>query len=850
MKKILSVLFALLCLAASPTMAQVVTTTPAIITRSSKDIVITFQADGGNKGLMGVTSSTPVYAHTGVITSESTSPSDWKHAPAWGDNSAKYKLKYVSANTWQLIIPDIRTYYGITDSNEQVRQLAFVFRTGDKSKEAKTASGGDILVEVFPDNFPSSKTQDYPGSEPKMGPMKNDNGSVTFCLGAPGKSNVLLVGSWNGYDITPSQVMNYQDVNGIRYFWTNLPDIADGKDYIYYYIVDGSTQVADPYGRLILDPWNDGNIPASVFPDMPTYPKAQISNVPVSVYNSAREEYAWNVPTFKGVKQNDLIIYELLLRDFTGTEGKANGEGTVAMAIEKLDYLKDLGVNAIELMPIMEFSGNNSWGYNPNFYFAPDKAYGTPEAYKAFIDGAHERGMAVILDVVFNQSDSQHPWYNMYRQTAHEHFFNGSAPHDYNVFNDWNQDYPLVFRQWCDALDYWLTEYKVDGFRFDLVKGLGDSNSYGTAYDASTNSYASPTSANTDKYNATRVARMKALRDHITLTKPDVYFINENLAGAQEENEMADDGEINWANINEAACEYAMGYLGNAALNRFYAPLDGGRTWGSTVSYAESHDEERVAYKAATYGVTGIKGNTTAATSARNLRLGSLAAQMLLTPGAHMIWQFEELGDKQSTKKNGTNNTDAKIVVWSYLKNETHKGLHDTYADLCGIRSKYAYMFDKETSCRLDLNSDKARYISLASGTSELYLVVNPAVTGTTDVKPYHAKNGEPVDLTGYELLAASYNTIPSVSANGVNLPGGTFAVYGKDLKSGISNIMADTSESTPAIDVINGVITPRGDYGSFAIHSLSGMSLPTKSPLTPGIYIAIIDGHAIKVVI
>lgn len=850
MKKFITAFVAMVCLACMPATAQVVTTTPATLTRSTTGAVITFHADGGNKGLMGVTSATPVYAHTGVITNLSTSASDWQYAPEWGDNDAKYKLTYVSANTWTLNIPDIRSYYGITDPTETVEQLLFVFRTGDNSKEGKTATGGDIVVQLFPDSYPASKAKAYPASEPKMGPVTNADGSVTFCLGAPGKSNVSIVGSWNGYALDPSQSMNYQDVNGLRYFWTTIPALADGKDYIYYYIVDGATQVGDPYGRLILDPWNDASIPAKVFPDMPVYPAKQLSNVPVAVYNSARGKYDWQVSSFSGVKQSDLIIYELLVRDFTGTDFEAKGEGTIASAAEKLDYLQELGVNAIELLPIMEFSGNNSWGYNPNFYFAPDKAYGTPEAYKAFIDGAHERGMAVILDVVFNQSDSQHPWYNMYRQTAPQRFFNGSAPHDYNVFNDWNQDNALVFRQWCDMLDYWLTEYKVDGFRFDLVKGLGNSDSYGIAYNASTNTYASPNQESTDRYNATRVARMKALRDHIVQTKPDVYFINEDLATAQEENEMAADGEINWANINTAACEYAMGYLDKGKLNAFYAPLNQNRTWGSTVSYAESHDEERVAYKMETYGVKELVGNSPSSKiTARCVRLGSLAAQMLLTPGAHMIWQFEELGARESTKNStGGNNTDPKTVLWHYLTNKNYKSIHDTYADLCGIRSKYAYMFDREASCRIDLDSEKGRYISLASGSSELYLVVNPAVSGSADVMPYHAKTGSPVNLDGYELLAVSYKTTPTISANGVNLPAGAFAVYGKDLKSGIGDITADRSQSAPAVDVVNGVITPVGDYTTFAIHSLSGIRLPISAPLAPGIYIVVIDGSVIKV--
>lgn len=82
--------------------AQVVTTSPAIVQTDSKNIVITFHADQGNKGLMGATSSTKVYAHTGVITDKS--DGQWAYAPTWLDNAAKYQLKYIAANTWTLSI--------------------------------------------------------------------------------------------------------------------------------------------------------------------------------------------------------------------------------------------------------------------------------------------------------------------------------------------------------------------------------------------------------------------------------------------------------------------------------------------------------------------------------------------------------------------------------------------------------------------------------------------------------------------------------------------------------------------------------------------------------------------------
>lgn len=845
----------LLCSVTTSVYAQIVTTTPVTVTKNSSDIVITLHADGGNKGLMGTPSTTPIYAHTGVITNKSTSSSDWKHATDWNTLLDKHKMTYVSTNTWTLTIPDIRTFYGITDPTETVEKLCFVFHT-KAGKEAKTAAGGDIFVPIYPDNFPSASTQaTCPGGIPRMGTTLNSDGSVTFCLGAPSKSTALLVGSWNDYTLAPEQVMKYQDYNGFRYFWTTVDGISDAKDYIYYYIVDGCTYAGDPYANLVLDPWNDATIPATVFPNLPAYPVKYISGLPLAVYNSSANDYDWKITDFKGVEQSDLIIYELLVRDFTGN-GK--GSGTIAAILaedadgkNKLDYIKGLGVNAVELLPIMEFNGNNSWGYNTNFYMAPDKAYGTPSDYRRFIDECHARGLSVILDIVFNQSDGMHPWYGMYTQT-NTPFYNGSAPHTYSVLNDWNQDCDMVQQQWYDAVSYWLTAYNVDGFRFDLVKGLGDNDSYGSKYNSANNTWSNVTESNTNRYNATRVARMKAIHEHIRSIRPDAYFINENLAGAQEENEMAADGEINWANVNESACQFAMGYSDNSSLDRFYAPKDDNRTWGSTVSYAESHDEQRVAYKVAQYGAAGIKGNMLNTTR----RLGSLAAQMILTPGAHMIWQFEELADDQNAKIGTTNNnnTDPKAVRWTtYLNDSYRMGLYNTYARLNEIRTSNPELFREGVATAVSLSGWSAgRTIALSNGSMELYLIVNPATTDATVAFPKNPKTNATANLADskYSLLAASDGVTPSIAANGVKLPAGAFAVYGASVQSGIDDITTDENGTQPEIVVDGGRIRVLTPYTTLSIHSVSGLSLPAESVLAPGIYIVTVDSTPVKVAV
>lgn len=681
----------------------------------------------------------------------------------------------------------------------------------------------------------------YPGGIPQMGAVTQPDGSTIFCIAAPGKKSVALVGSWNDYAVKAADVMNYQDYDGQRYFWKSVPDLQPGEDYIYYYLVDGKTRVGDPYAHLVLDPWNDQYISSTVFPNLPKYPSDKVQSVPLAWYNSNLDDYDWKYSDdFKGVAQSDLIVYELLIRDFTGKEGAAQGSGTLQGVMDKLDYLEGLGVNAIELLPIMEFNGNNSWGYNTNFYLAPDKAYGTPSDYKALIDECHRRGIAVILDIVFNQSDGLHPWYQMYPIDKNP-FYNGSAPHAYSVLNDWNQDNPFVMQQWQDALSYWMTTYKVDGFRFDLVKGLGNNDSYNNTYYPETNTWGTPTDAGTNAYNRSRVNRMAELHAWMRTVNPDAYFINENLAGAQEENEMAADGDANWANINTESCQFAMGYSSNASLNRFYAPLDS-RTWGSTVSYAESHDEERMAYKQSRYGASGVKGNR--AVSCR--RLGSVAAQMLMTPGAHMIWQFQEFGADQSTKdSNGGNNTSPKRVIWNYLNDPDRNGLMQNYSELNRIRANNPQLFTEQASSNILLASwNTARTLTLANGASQLALMVNPSVTDNMTVTlPLSGK------CEDYQVMSASYGVDYTISGNQVTLAPGAYIVLGSKNLDSVETLPAEDTEALKAVSVAAdaGTIRIRGEYSSAKAYTLDGREVPL-SGLPSALYLVVVDGQPFNV--
>lgn len=882
-----------------------VTTVPSPVQENTKDLKIYFHADQGNQGLMGLNANTKVYAHTGLITSKSTSDSDWKYVIAdWNKDTEKAEMLYEGPNLWSLYIGDIRTFYGVTDMSEKIKKLAFVFRTSGGSREGKAAGGGDIFVTVvdpglqieltssatseivdsstgaitftasatsnatltisvngtsiasksgvstlsatytFPSvgdytvtatatsgnetasdtlsfaylNAPTAKN--YPTGAPVMGPVTNADGSVTFCMAAPEMSRMILVGSWNNYKITNDQQMYYVDYattnpvtkqsGTFRYFWITVPDLGKTNDqYVYFFKVEGSissnagtmkvnTNACDPYARLVLDPWNDKYIDTNVYPNLPAYPFDVVNGVPVAVYQKNINDYTWQCKNFQLPDKDNLIIYELLLRDFTGTEGQNRGNGTVKAAIEKMNYLKELGVNVIELMPICDFSGNNSWGYNPNFYFAPDKAYGTPDMYKEFIDLCHQNGMAVVLDMVFNQSDGLHPWYSMYGGNQYSPFYNygmggeNGAPHAYSVMNDWNQGYPLVQQQWTDVIKYWMTEYNIDGFRFDLVKGLGLNESYGSASEA-----------NTNKYNASRVAEMAYLQSVIQSVKPGAYCINENLATAQEENEMAQSGELNWANVNNAGCQFAMGYQSDSNMNRLYAPQDSRTKW-STVSYLESHDEERMAYKQDQWGVAGVKGNVQVSMQ----RCGSAAAQMIMTPGSHMIWMFGELGKSESL----TDRTGPKKVEWNLLNEPNHRGLHNNYCQLIDIRFKNPQFFGNDANFQINCsqsNWTNGRTLYSTYQDQELLTFVNPNITGSLNFTYDFKKK----DNSAYQILSQSYGSESFFNAvNGtVTVPANCYVVIGSAglNQAGVEGIEAESQS-----------FRVRGGYGEIIIEN------------------------------
>lgn len=671
-----------------------------------------------------------------------------------------------------------------------------------------------------------SEQQNYPGGTPKQGAVKNADGSVTFCLAAPGKSSVIIVGSWDDYKVLSTNTMKYQDYNGYRYFWHTITGLDNSTYYPYYYLVDGKYKVGDPYANLILDPhsdkWLDQDVGADVFPDCPEYPYTRFDDTILAVYKGdMHDTYRWQVNDFKVTKPNSLVIYELLVRDFTGTSKKA--DGTLRKAIEKIPELNELGVSAIELMPVMEFDGNNSWGYSTNAYMALDKAYGSPDDLKEFIDTCHKCGIAVILDIVLNHTPGLHPWYAMY-DAGTSPFYNKTAPHDYGVYEDIKQEYPLVEQHWVDVLTFWLTKYKVDGFRFDLVKGLGDSNSYGSG---------------TEAYNQSRIDRMIRLHAAMKKVNPNVIHINEHLASVQEETPMGNDGQYQWNNQNGNAINFIKS--SSYANLRYFNSKECSRPVCSTVDYAQSHDEQWVGYEAK---------NAIKTSSNRFKRLSTMVAQLMMSPGPKMMLQFDEIGyDYQLTSANRTDPKD--MPPASYYNSNDRKGLKQSYTDLNWMRRSNPDMFDKDViPVYTDFNNGNGvRSIRLTKGNKEIIAFINPGTSASTVTA-----SATKLTAANSNLLSASRNFSGTLNGTGtsvsVSVPAHSYCVYATKDVAGVDDIVTDEiGENKCNVTGGHGEIIIDGEYDNVAVYNLSGIMMPSLK-VAAGIYIVNVDGQVTKVLV
>src|SRR6266487_3604598 len=409
-----------------------------------------------------------------------------------------------------------------------------------------------------------------------------DNTVVTLVLYAPLKNRVSIIGEFTGSNWAEQSQYQMSKTPDGNYWWLRITGLTAGTEYAFQYLVDGTLKIADPYAEKILDPYNnnDQNIPASTYPNLKSYPTGLTTGI-VSILQTASPQYGWQINNFTRPDKRKLVIYELLLRDFLA----AHDWSTLG---DTLNYLKSLGVNAIELMPFNEFEGNNSWGYNPDFYFAPDKYYGPKNTLKQFIDSCHKKGIAVVMDIVMNHTYGLSPLAQLYwdnqnnRPAANNPWYNPVAPHAFGFGNDFNHESAATKYFFDRVLQHWVTQYKIDGYRFDFSKGFTQKSS--------------TTDAEFSAYDASRIAILNGYANAIKAVDSSAYVILEHFCVNTEEKELSDSGMLVWGNMSYSYEQASMGYsAGWDFSNGIYTVR--GWTKPPLVTYMESHDEERVNYK-------------------------------------------------------------------------------------------------------------------------------------------------------------------------------------------------------------------------------------------------------------
>lgn len=592
----------------------------------------------------------------------------------WAQNTEKTKFKQASDNKnirFIKIKPSIKEWFAATEGKTP-ESIAVVVRNSAGTEQTKPDyflpinGGGEQFTPVAVEKMlpPGFKYGiNYVGTEVTL---------VLYDKDTKGKMHdwVCILGDFNDWTKKAEYCMYKDSAKGV--WWYTFSGLERGREYRFNYLVgSGNTQIRihDPYTEIVYDGYNDKYITDATYPGL--------SQIKVSGFASAftldRELYQWHDQEYALRNPDDLVIYELLFRDFSAT-GDING------ALEHFDYIKNLGVTAIELMPVQEFDGNDSWGYNPYSFFALDKAYGSREKYKEFIDKCHQNGIAVLFDVVYNHATGSFPYAKLWWDDANNctsatnPFFNVSAPHPYGVFHDFNHESQLTKDYIKESLTYLIREYHVDGFRFDLTKGF-------------TNTPCNE--SNASNYDQKRINILKDYAQTIFAEKPNAVIILEHFCEPSEEIELGKAGMRVWSNANNAFSQSAMGYDSNSNFGLIFH--DQGYPFGSKVGFAESHDEERNAYKAKAYGATGIKNNVAGYCK----RLGMNAAFLILNPGPKMIWQFGELGYDISIEQGGR--TAKKPLHWEYYNDANRKALYDTYAKLLAFRKANPDLFENNS---------------------------------------------------------------------------------------------------------------------------------------------------------
>ncbi len=464
--------------------------------------------------------------------------------------------------------------------------------------------------------------------------------SIEFNLFAPRNKASALIGSFSDWKEIPMQ-------KGEDAYFRTCVELEDGV-YQYKFRIQTKSPNFEP------DQWVDVIDPyATDVDDEKKYGVVRIKDGKRIV-----DTYVWQHDDTWLPDNQEIVIYEMHVADFSGGEVEPHKRGKYVDAIEKLDYLCELGINAIELMPVNEYPGDYSWGYTVRHFFATESSYGSTEDLKRFIDECHARGIRVFMDGIYNHTDEECPlllidrnyWY-------YEHMHYPEDPGNYwgPEFNYDNYDEKLdvkpAWKYVGDVVRYWVQEYHIDGIRFDAVRQLANYEFLDwLAKQAKKNAAPKPF------YNIA-----EHIPDTNTVVGPEGpldacwhesfrYFVLPHICGETFEVEK----------LKEVLNPKWQGY--GATTN--------------VVNYLATHDREHVMRE---LGQRGIFGEAA-------FRRAKLGAVLLMTAmGVPMLWMGEEFGEH---KRKSQTVSQPKKIAWPLLERDLNRDLFECYKKLIALRKQ------------------------------------------------------------------------------------------------------------------------------------------------------------------
>ncbi|MDO5727372.1 MAG: alpha-amylase family glycosyl hydrolase [Bowdeniella nasicola] len=432
---------------------------------------------------------------------------------------------------------------------------------------------------------------------PGMGAIPITNG-FAFRVWAPNADAVSVVGDFNDWDASAHPLISDDAGN----WYTEVPGAHHGQEYKYV-ITNGEREFyrIDPRANRVTNSVGNGVL-----------------------YDHAR--FDWGEHDFCTPALHELVIYETHIGSFVddGDDGPAD----LADLTGKLSYLRNLGVNAIELMPLMEFAGDYSWGYNPAHIFAVESSYGGPDALKNFIKHAHQAGIAVIIDVVYNHfgpSDLSLWQFDGWSENdgGGIYFYQ-----DHRASTPWGDTRPDYGRQEVrdfivDNARMWLRDYRADGLRLDMTPYMRTIDGFNGPIADGWRTMARVGTMVREEFPG-RITIAEDLHNDAAVTDPDAGAMH-----AQWDNQFVH--PIRATLIADSDEQRNPSVVAKAISHAYHHPFD-------RVIYTESHDEvangkARIPTEVSTEDPTGWKAQ----------KLATLGAALVLTtPGVPMLFQGQE----------------------------------------------------------------------------------------------------------------------------------------------------------------------------------------------------------------